>query len=182
MRIISGDLKGRYIQNLKNFRARPTTDMAREALFNVLAHSIDFEDISVLDLFSGTGLISYEFASRGCNDIVSVEKDSHHQRFISKQINIFDLGDKIISLKADVFSYLKRAPQQKFDLIFADPPYDLPNFDDVLPSIINSETAKEGATIIIEHGPEKDYSNHINFYQLRKYGKVHFSFFEVNYD
>lgn len=179
MRIISGNLRGRYINNLKNFRARPTTDMAREALFNVLANTVDFESISVLDLFSGTGLISYEFASRGCSDIVSIEKDSHHQRFINKQIKDFEIEDSIISLKADVFSYLKRAPSKKFDIIFADPPYDLSNFDEVLDLIIASKIGKENALIIIEHSAERDYSNHDNFTQVRKYGKVRFSFFTV---
>ncbi len=182
MRIISGELKGRILHIPKNFRARPTTDVAREALFNVLSHSIDFENLTVLDLFSGSGLISFEFASRGCKNIISIEKDYHHHKFITEQIQIFNLTNAITSFKTDAFSYLKRAPQNKFDIVFADPPYDLPNFDDVLQTILESKITKKDGLIIIEHGPERDYSHHPNFSQSRKYGKVFFSFFDVSND
>lgn len=179
MRIISGDLKGRVLPIPKNFRARPTTDLAREALFNVLSHSIEFENLTVLDLFSGSGLISFEFASRGCENIISIEKDYYHHKFITEQIKSLNLSDYIISFKTDVFSYLKRAPENKFDIVFADPPYDLPNFDDVIKQILESKITKEEGIIILEHGPNRDYSNHPNFNQLRKYGKVCFSFFNL---
>lgn len=179
MRIISGTLKGRRLSPPKNFRARPTTDTAREALFNVLSHSLEMEELKVLDLFSGTGAISYEFASRGSVEVISIEKDSHHQKFIQKTVEEFDLTSIINSYRADVFKYLNHAPKAYFDLVFADPPFDLPEFDRVHAAILQSDVLAEGGIFILEHGSNQDYSHHPNFQNIRKYGKVNFTFFKV---
>lgn len=179
MRIISGTLKGRRLSPPKNFRARPTTDTAREALFNVLSHSLDIEELIVLDLFSGTGAIAYEFASRGVLEVVSVEKDSQHQTFIKRSIEEFELTSVISSYKADVFKYLKHAPKRYFNLVFADPPFDLPEFEQVHEAVMQSDVLSVGGLFILEHGARQDYSQHPKFQRARKYGKVCFSFFEI---
>jgi 16S rRNA (guanine(966)-N(2))-methyltransferase RsmD len=179
MRIVSGSLKGRRFSPPKNFKARPTTDTAREALFNVLAHSMDINELKVLDLFSGTGAMSYEFASRGCLNVTSVEKNFHHQMFIQQCISEFHMQDVIHSLKADVFSYLNHAPKKTFDLVFADPPFDMKNFEAVAGAVIEAGIIVDGGLFILEHGPQRDYSNHAGVEQIRKYGKVHFTFFRV---
>jgi len=178
MRIISGTLKGRRFSPPKNFRARPTTDTAREALFNVLSHSLEIEELKVLDLFSGTGAISYEFASRGSREVVSIEKDANHQKYIKKTVEEFDLTSAINSHRADVFKYLKHAPKGHFNLVFADPPFDLPEFEKVHETVLQSDVIAEGGVFILEHGPKQDYSTHPNFQSLRKYGKVNFTFFK----
>lgn len=179
MRIISGRLKGRRLSPPKNFKARPTTDTAREALFNVLAHSVDIDELKVLDLFSGTGAISYEFASRGCTEVVSVEKSFQHQSYIKKCIEEFDLKHEIKSIRADVFNYLKHAPKHYFNLVFADPPYDFEEFDKVHKAVLQAEVVVPGGWFILEHSVQQDYSSHPQFHSLRKYGKVCFTFFEV---
>lgn len=176
MRIISGTLKGRRFSPPKNFRARPTTDTAREALFNVLSHSLVIEELKVLDLFSGTGAISYEFASRGSIEVVSIEKDAHHQKYIKKNVEEFDLTSVINCYRADVFNYLKYAPKDHFNLVFADPPFDLPDFEKVHEAVLQSGTIAKGGLFILEHGPQQDFSQHPKFQSLRKYGKVNFTF------
>lgn len=177
MRIVSGKLKGRRFSPPKSFRARPTTDTARESLFNILANTIDFDEINVLDLFSGTGAISYEFASRGCPKVTSVEKDFHHLKFIQKCIQELDLDGVIHPVKADVFSFINHAVKADYDLIFADPPFELNDFEKAVPAVLNSGILKPGGLFILEHGPQRDYSSLEQFDQLRKYGKVCFSFF-----
>lgn len=177
MRIVGGSLKGRRFSPPKNFRARPTTDTARESLFNILANHFYFEELSVLDLFSGTGAISFEFASRGVSQITCVEKDYQHYSFIQKCIQELDLASVIQPLKADVFTFLTKEAISPVRLIFADPPFDLPHFDKVLPAVLASGLLAAEGLFILEHGPQNDYSTHPAFQQLRKYGKVHFSFF-----
>ena len=180
MRIIGGSLKGRRFSPPKNFKARPTTDAARESLFNILANLYDFEELSVLDLFSGTGAISFEFASRGAFHITCVEKDYQHYNFIQKCISELDLADVIQPVKADVFSFLTKGVIPPVQLIFADPPFDLLHFDKVLPAVLESGLLAPEGLFILEHGPQNTYASHPGFQQLRKYGKVHFSFFGMH--
>lgn len=176
MRIISGKYRGRTIVPPKNLRARPTTDFAKENIFNVLANRIDFEGIDVLDLFAGTGSISYEFASRGAASIVSVEINAVHYNYIRK--TAADLGfDSIHSVKANVFLYLKSCNKQ-FDLIFSDAPYDMPGAAQVVDLVFNRDLLREGGLLIFEHAKGADFSSHPNFVETRSYGSVHFSLFK----
>lgn len=178
MRIVGGKYRGRIFNPGKTFKARPTTDMAKENLFNVLQNRIDFENIRALDLFSGTGSISYELASRGCTDITSVEIHAAHVQFIKEVIE--KLGEKSIRLvKSNVFVFAARINEQ-FDLIFADPPYDHPKFEQVADLIFRNNLLTPGGLFILEHPGQYDYSQHPNFRELRHYGSVHFSLFENN--
>lgn len=176
MRIVSGTCRGRVISPPKNFKARPTTDFAKENLFNILSNRYDIEDLKVLDLFSGTGSISMEFASRGAKSVVSVEKDSLHQRFIlscSKDLKL----DAVTSIRGDVFAFISSC-REKFDLIFADPPYDMDKVDDLPDLILGSELLQNDGVFILEHSKSKNFSSHPNCYEQRSYGSVNFSFFK----
>lgn len=176
MRIISGQLKGRTITPPRNLRARPTTDFAKENLFNVLQNLIDIEECDVLDLFSGTGSISYEFCSRGAKSVTSVEINAVHHNFIRKTAQ--ELGLKnLYAVKANAFLYLKSCPKQ-FDLVFSDAPYDLEQAEEIIPLVLESRILKENGIFIFEHSKEKNFSNHPLFWQLRSYGSVQFSFFK----
>lgn len=176
MRIISGQLKGRTITPPRNLRARPTTDFAKENLFNVLQNLIDIEECDVLDLFSGTGSISYEFCSRGAKSVTSVEINAVHHNFIRKTAQ--ELGLKnLYAVKANAFLYLKSCPKQ-FDLVFSDAPYDLEQAEEIIPLVLDSQILKEDGIFIFEHSKEKNFSNHPLFWQLRSYGSVQFSFFK----
>ncbi|MBQ6861972.1 MAG: RsmD family RNA methyltransferase [Alistipes sp.] len=176
MRIISGQLKGRTITPPRNLRARPTTDFAKENLFNVLQNLIDIEECDVLDLFSGTGSISYEFCSRGAKSVTSVEINAVHHNFIRKTAQ--ELGLKnLYAVKANAFLYLKSCPKQ-FDLVFSDAPYDLEQAEEIIPLVLESQILKEDGIFIFEHSKEKNFSNHPLFWQLRSYGSVQFSFFK----
>lgn len=176
MRIVAGKFRGRRISAPNNLPVRPTTDMAKEALFNILNNSYYFEDLSVLDLFAGIGSISFEFASRGSSDIVAV--DSHYGcvKFLNKTND--ELEAEIQTLKSDVFSYLERC-SRKFDLIFADPPYDMDieKFHIILKHIYDRKLLNENGMLIIEHSKQTDLSDHPNFERARKYGSNVFSFF-----
>lgn len=175
MRIISGSCKGRIISPPKTFRARPTTDFAKESLFNIIANWYDFEDLDVLDLFSGTGSISYEFASRGARSVISVEMDAIHQSFIRTNANKLNLK-QIRSLKLSAFAFLNTVKEQ-YDIIFADPPYDLDGID-ALPTIITErKLVREGGVFIFEHSKNRDYSELPHFSEKRSYGSVNFSIF-----
>jgi len=178
MRIIGGKYKGRIFKPTKKFSARPTTDIAKEALFNILETRIDFSDKTVLDLFSGTGSIGFEFLSRGCKNATFVEKDFGHHKFIldvTKSLNI----ENSRVVKSDVFSFLFKY-QGKFDIVFADPPFDLPQFKLVPEAVFNGNVLNENGIFILEHSKEHDFSKHQNFTELRSYGKVNFSFFKLN--
>lgn len=176
MRIVGGKYRGRIFTPGKTFKARPTTDMAKESLFNVLQNSIDFESVKALDLFSGTGSISYELASRGCPNVTAVEINPAHIQFIKEVIE--KLGEKNIRLvKSNVFVFAARIKEQ-FDLIFADPPYDHPKFAEVADLIFKNNLLTSGGLFILEHSGQFDYSHHPNFKELRRYGSVHFSLFE----
>lgn len=178
MRIISGKHKGRRITAPGNLPVRPTTDMAKEALFNILNNDYYFDQVRVLDLFSGIGSISLEFASRGSDHIVSV--DSHYGcvNFLEK-INSELQGD-IQTVKSDAFLFLERS-NEKFDIIFADPPYDMDidNFQKLVNLIFEKGLLDTDGKVIIEHGQQTSLSEHPNFDQLRKYGSNIFSFFSL---
>lgn len=177
MRIISGSHKGRQISPNKGFAARPTTDFAKENLFNVLNNYIDIEGSTVLDLFSGTGSISYEFASRGAEAVTSVEVNYKHFIFIKKTAQ--ELGFKNMNVfKNDTFSACKKLKGRKFDLIFADPPYDLKNIADVPAAIFDNELLADGGLAIVEHPASVEYSTHPRFSEHRQYGSVNFSIFK----
>jgi 16S rRNA (guanine966-N2)-methyltransferase len=175
MRIIGGSHKGRAVRVPKDLPVRPTTDFAKEGLFNILSNKVDFSDLIVLDLFSGTGHISLEFASRGSKEIVAVDK--HYKcagflRSISQELNF-----NIHAVKNDVFDFLKNNGT-KFDLVFADPPYDLPEIPDIHRLVFEKSLLNKGGLLIIEHGPKTKLENLEGFVQQRKYGNVNFSFFE----
>ncbi len=176
MRIISGSCGGRTINPPKNLRARPTTDFAKENLFNVLGNVVDFEGIDVLDLFAGTGSISYEFASRGAASVTSVEINAVHYNFIRTTAKTFGLTN-IHPVKANVFLYLKSCAK-KYDVIFSDAPYDLEGSESVVDMVLDKGLLKEGGIFIFEHSKDKDFSSHPRFSRLRSYGSVQFSIFE----
>lgn len=177
MRIVSGIYRGRTIVPPRNLRARPTTDFAKENLFNVLGSRIDFEDISVLDLFSGTGSISYEFASRGAREITSVEINPVHYSFICDTAK--KLGASAIHpVKANVFLYLKSCVR-KFDVIFSDAPYDLEGSEEIINLVFQRGLLNPSGLLIFEHSGALDFSSHEKFVQQRVYGSVHFAVFQA---
>lgn len=177
MRVISGKYKRRTFEVPRTFKARPTTDFAKENLFNVLTNLIDFEECTnVLDLFAGTGSISLEFVSRGCGRVISIEREpSHHTHIykIKEQLK----EENWIPLRADVFRYIEKC-HDTFDLIFADPPYALTRLAELPDLILNKGMLAAGGILILEHGKDHSFSNHPCFVQERIYGSVHFSFFE----
>lgn len=178
MRIVGGMLKGLRLNPPPGLPVRPTTDMAKEALFNILGNQFDFEEIRVLDLFSGTGSISMEFASRGVPDITSVDKNSgcyYYLKIFSKKYQI----PAINPIKADVFKFLEKE-SKPFDIIFADPPFDLPTLTTIPEIIFKQDLLKDDGLFIIEHPTAKVLSNKIHFKEQRKYGYSSFSFFSLN--
>ena len=177
MRIIGGAFKSRIFKPGKNFKARPTTDFARENLFNILINRYNFEDKKVLDLFSGTGSISFEFASRGCQNVTSVELDRYHHQFICSVIEKLGIKQSVKALNSDVFKFIGRTPEQ-YDLIFADPPYELKQIAAIPDLILNSNLLHKEGLFILEHGKTNDFSLHPDFKEKRVYGSVHFSFFQ----
>lgn len=175
MRIISGKYKSRRIQVPSNLKARPTTDFAKESLFNILNNRIEWEETSALDLFSGTGSIALELVSRGCPYVVSVEQNQNHFHFICQAQE--KLGAKeLFPVRADVFKYLQSLRQQ-FDFIFADPPYDLPGIDSLPDIVFEKNLLKEQGLFVLEHPKKFNFSQLPHFLEERAYGNVHFSFF-----
>ena len=179
MRIISGKFKGRRISPPKNLPVRPTTDMSKEALFNVLNNHFHFEDLKVLDLYSGTGNISYEFASRGSKNITSVDGDFGCVKFIKQTAVEFDFN--IAAIKSDVMQYIKRC-KSKYNIIFADPPYalDQKSFDAIVLSIFESELLETEGMMIIEHSKYTKLDQLMHFSFKKSYGGSIFSFFELH--
>lgn len=178
MRIIRGIYGRRRFDVPTNITARPTTDMARENIFNVLENLVDFEGVTALDLFAGTGAVTFEFASRGCSHVVCVEKAKTQYDFIRKvkdQLN----ADMVTPMRGDVFRFIATC-QQQFDIIFADPPYDLPQLSQLPDLILGSSLVKPGTLVIIEHSRANDFTQLPHFMQHRVYGKVNFSIFQVN--
>jgi 16S rRNA (guanine966-N2)-methyltransferase len=175
MRIIGGSLKGLRLNPPKNLPVRPTTDLAKEALFNILLNQIEFEGINVLDLFSGTGNISLEFASRGASEVISVDRSIHCVNYLKDTSRQHKLM-QIKTYREDVFKYLKIETEQ-YDLIFADPPYDLNRIPDLPKVIFEKNLLKPDGLLIVEHQSLQNLSNHPAFVEQRKYGHSSFSFF-----
>lgn len=176
MRIVSGTHRGRRFTPPAGFKARPTTDFAKENLFNVLNNQISFDEIKVLDLFSGTGSISFEFASRGCTDITSVELEFKHHQFIAKTAELLNLKTVMKVVKADAFRFIEKTTG-KYDLIFADPPFDLEKAAELPQIIADRQLLNPDGIFILEHSDKKNYQQHPLFIEMRAYGKVNFSFF-----
>lgn len=177
MRIVAGTHRGRIVTPPPSFNARPTTDFAKENLFNALSNLYDWEDVALLDLFSGTGSISYEAASRGARRVLSVEGNAAHQRFIAQTIKAMKF-ENIHSIRSNVFTFLKSSFAEKFDVIFADPPYALEEIKDIPDMILEKDILAENGTLVFEHSGDYDFSDHPRFVQNKKYGSVNFSFFE----
>jgi 16S rRNA (guanine(966)-N(2))-methyltransferase RsmD len=178
MRIISGKYKGRRISPPKGLPVRPTTDMSKEALFNVLNNHFSFEGLKVLDLFAGTGNISYEFASRGSSPITSVDGDFGCVKFIKQVAAEYDFN--IAATKSDVFKFLERN-NATFDIIFADPPYalDQTTFEKIVLLVFEKNTLNEDGMMVIEHSKYTKLDHMINFSFKKSYGGSIFSFFEL---
>lgn len=176
MRIISGTHRRKLIVPPPNFKARPTTDFAKENIFNVFWNYFDFEDIDVLDLFSGTGGITFEFASRGANKIVSIELNALHHRFIAKTCKELDFN-QVQAVMTNVFIYLRQMRGISFDLVFADPPYDMEGIDTLPGLVFDGGFVKEDGWFVLEHSDGHDFSDHARFFEHRKYGSVNFSIF-----
>jgi 16S rRNA (guanine(966)-N(2))-methyltransferase RsmD len=175
MRVITGIYKGRHFDIPRTFKARPTTDFAKENIFNVLTGYLDLEGATALDLFSGTGSITLELLSRGCRQVVSVEMDRDHHRFITdclKKLNT----NACLPLRADVFRFLNSCHNQ-FDFIFADPPYALKELPRIPDLVLEKGLLKEGGIMVFEHGKDHDFSQHPRFIEHRAYGSVNFSLF-----
>ena len=197
MRIITGKYKGRHFDIPRSFKARPTTDFAKENIFNVLTQYIDFEGAEALDLFSGTGSITLELLSRGCSRVVSVELDRDHHRFIQQCLQKLQ-GNNVQSsarpkdacyqrdarmfnvqcLRGDVFRYIKSCKRQ-FDFIFADPPYALKELPTIPGLIFERGLLKDDGIFVFEHGKDNDFSDNPHFVEHRSYGSVNFSIFRT---
>lgn len=178
MRIIGGTLRGKAITPPSGYAARPTTDYAKEGLFNTLVNELDFESVSMLDLFSGTGSISYEAASRGCTDIISVEMNPSNARFIKQ--TVVSLGIKGMQVvHHNVFDFLTICTK-KFDFVFADPPYAIDNLAGIPEKIFSADILNEGAMLVMEHPGTFSFNDHPYFVKEKKYGNVHFSYFKKN--
>jgi len=174
MRIVSGIYGRRRFQAPSAFKARPTTDFAKENLFNVLSNIIDLEGITALDLFSGTGSIAFELLSRGCKSVTAVESERLHADFILKVSK--DLKTNALTLiRGDVFRFLKSAPSGFFDFVFADPPYTLDTLTDVPRIVLERDILRPGGVLVMEHSKNHDFSHLLGFSQKRVYGAVNFS-------
>ena len=195
MRIITGRYKGRHFDIPRTFKARPTTDFTKENIFNVLMGYIDFDGATALDLFSGTGSITLELLSRGCAQVVSVEQDRDHHRFITDCLKKLQtpsnspcLGEEsgsspkqgrsggVLPLRADVFRFVRSCHQQ-FDFIFADPPYALKELPQIPDLVFERNLLAPGGIFVFEHGKDNDFSHHPHFLEHRQYGSVNFSLF-----
>jgi len=174
MRIVSGKWKGKRIVAPKNLPTRPTTDFAKEGLFNILNNRFFFDDLRVLDLFAGTGNIAYEFASRGAGEITCVDQNKGCVRFIGEMAD--DLGANIQPVQLDAWLFVQKTTTS-YDIVFADPPYDWDKHGALAEALIQKGFLKEGGEAIIEHSADTDLSHLPGFFEHRKYGHVHFSFF-----
>ncbi len=176
MRIIGGRCRGKVINPPQGYRARPTTDFAKEGLFNILNNEYEFEGLSVLDLFGGTGAISFEFASRGASDVICVEMSSENASFIRSCARKLGLREVTV-VHHNVFDFLKLCTKT-FDIVFADPPYALDGLDTLPDKVLSSGILNPQGYFILEHPASYGFSSHPDFVKERKYGNVHFSFFE----
>lgn len=176
MRIIAGEHGGRkFNPPAKMPYTRPTTDIAKEGLFNVLQHKLDIEELKTLDLFGGTGSISYELASRGAHDLTIVEKDSTMFDFIKKTAQSLKI-ENLKPVKMDVFKFIEQCTD-KFDFIFAGPPYALSSIDELPRLIFEKQLLNKGGWFILEHTPRNDYKKFPHYKMEKNYGTTIFSFF-----
>lgn len=180
MRIIAGTLRGRRLNPPQNLPVRPTTDMARESLFNILNNYVDYEDCSVMDLFAGTGAVSLEFISRGVRELTAIDINAQCTDFIKQAANQLGVHNLHV-VRADVFDLLKRA-NRKFDIVFADPPYAIENLATLPDSVFSHNLLTEDGIFILEHPREYNFEEHPRFWQHRAYGKVNFTFFANKLD
>ena len=174
MRIIGGKYKSHFIPINKKIKARPTTNMAKEALFNILDNKISLNNINVLDIFCGTGNISYEFASRGAGKITSVDNQINAINFVKKQKNHWSMN--IIPIKKNALSFLEFS-KDKYDVIFADPPYDFNRLEDIPKIVFERNLLSSNGLLILEHSSQKNFEKSANFMEQRTYSSVNFSFF-----
>lgn len=177
MRIISGKFKGRrFNPPADNWPTRPTTDFAKEGLFNILNNLLDFEETRVLDLFGGTGSHSYEFISRGCRDVTYVDKFPSAVQFVRKTAAQLGIEANLKIVQMDVFRFVEHTTEQ-FDYIFAGPPYALPTIDTIPNLIFERELLRPDGLFVLEHNPHHDFAEHPKITDIRNYGKTIFSFF-----
>lgn len=180
MRIIAGTLKGRRLNPPANLPVRPTTDMARESLFNILNNYVDYEECAVMDLFSGTGAVAVEFISRGVKSVTAIDINNACTEYIKSEAARLDIRNLHV-VRADVFDLLKRA-NRKFDIVFADPPYALGDLVMLPDLIFEHQVLTEDGIFILEHPREYGFEEHPHFWQHRNYGKVNFTFFAMKLD
>lgn len=180
MRIIAGNLRGRRLNPPSSLPVRPTTDMARESLFNILNNYVDYEECTVMDLFAGTGAVSLEFVSRGAKEVTSIDVNAQCTDFIKTSAKQFGVNNLRV-VRSDVFDLIKRA-YKKFDIIFADPPYALEDLDKLPDLIFEHKLLTEDGIFILEHPREYQFNEHPHFWQHRNYGKVNFTFFANKLD
>ena len=176
MRIVSGKYRGKLIVPPAGFTARPTTDFAKENLFNIIAPNFDMEEVEALDLFSGTGSITYELVSRGCARVDLVELNAKHFAFIKKMVAELKMT-QVHAVKNNAFTFLSFCTA-RYDLIFADPPYEIKGVEKIPDLVFERSLLKPDGWLIVEHSAGKDFSSHSRFWQHRKYGSVNFSFFK----
>lgn len=176
MRIIGGRLKGKTILPPMGYKARPTTDFAREALFNILDNEYEFDDLKVLDLFGGTGAVSFEFGSRGVGRVYCVEMNRENASFIKTEATRLGL-DNVTMVRDNVFDFLDIC-HEKFDIVFADPPYALDGLAGIPDKVFEKGILHPDSYFILEHGPDHSFKEHPHFFKERSYGKVHFTFFK----
>lgn len=177
MRIIAGSLRGRRLNPPTTLPVRPTTDMARESLFNILNNYVDYEECTVMDLFAGTGAVSFEFISRGAKAVTSIDINNQCIDFIKQSATRMGVNN-LHAVRTDVFDLLKRA-YKRFDIIFADPPYALENLPQLPDIVFASNVLTDDGIFILEHPREYQFEEHPHFWQHRNYGKVNFSFFAM---
>ncbi|HHB78464.1 MAG TPA: methyltransferase domain-containing protein [Saprospiraceae bacterium] len=180
MRIISGKLRGRkFTLPSGKWPVRPTTDFAKEGLFNVLVHQFDLEEMSVLELFGGTGNFSFEFVSRGCSKVTYVDKFYPCVKFVKETAESWNIGEAIQAIRMDAFQYIDKAVGS-FDLIVADPPYDLPRLGQLPTLIKQSRLLKKGGWFILEHNQMHEFEQHEDCFMVKHYGKTFFSYFSFD--
>jgi 16S rRNA (guanine966-N2)-methyltransferase len=176
MRIVGGMFSGRRFSPPTSTPARPTTDIAKEGLFNILENMMDIEDAKTCDLFGGTGSISYELASRGAADLTLIERDLTNINFIKKTATELGIKDKLNIIRGDVFKFMKQNTEQ-YNFIFAGPPYALQNIDDIPMLVFEKNMLQAGGIFVLEHTPRNDYQQHPHFTRMKNYGTTVFSFF-----
>ncbi|MCR5708926.1 MAG: RsmD family RNA methyltransferase [Bacteroidales bacterium] len=176
MRIIGGKLRGKAINPPAGYKARPTTDFAKEGLFNSLDNEYDFDGLSVLDLFGGTGSIAFEFASRGAGSVITVEMNPVNATFIKRTAASLGISDVVQVVHHNVFDFIPLCTR-RFDIVFADPPYALDGLDTLPDRILGRGLVYDGGYLILEHPATYGFAAHPSFVKEKKYGNVHFSWF-----